>query len=139
MTILSPSEDFWCRSLADFPGPVSKLEYIVSLRTESGAYAHWGLTRVHGEAAANQAIANAHTKIFLEILRTPLSQLQRELRSLAQEQGAHARDLLDAFLERGERLVPHSLNGGSRRHFNSIWESLSAIERAPAPVTGRAA
>jgi hypothetical protein len=130
MPIFSPSDDFWCRSLAGFPGPLSRLEYVSSLRLDGGGYSHWGLMRVHGEAAANQAVADAHTKIFSEILRTPLKRLQVEVCELASQQGIRASDCLAALIARGDHLVPPKLNGGSKRHFSSIFEALSALERA---------
>ena len=139
MTILSPSDDFWIRSLAPLAGPVSKLDYISGLRQPGGGYSHWGLAHIHGEAAANQAIAGAHSRIFSEILRTPLRRLAEEARGLAGEQGTGTRELLLALESRGEKLIPESLGGGSKRHFNSILQALSALASERGPGTGQAA
>jgi hypothetical protein len=139
MTIFSAKEDFWCRSLASFSGPVSRLEYVSGLRQESGVYSHWGMARSHGEAAANQAIAGAHAQIFAEILQTPLSLLLQELRSLASEHGTEPHELLQTLIARRDALVPHSLDGGSRLHFNSVLQALSALARTQAPGDDRAA
>jgi hypothetical protein len=139
MTIFSAKDDFWYRSLAAFQGPVSRLEYLAGLRQDSGVYSHWGLVRSHGAAAANQAIASAHSQIFLEILRTPLGLLSEELNHLASEQGTDVRQLLKTLASQGEMLVPQGLNGGSKRHFNSILKALSALARAAALDDDRAA
>jgi hypothetical protein len=139
MTILSPSDDFWCRSLANFPGPVSRLDYISGLRLPGGTYSHWGLSRIHGDAAANQAIAGAHSKIFSELLSTPVRRLVEELRKLAAQKGTDTHTVLRELMSRGEMLIPQRLSGGSKRHFNSIWQALSALERALGPGNGRGA
>jgi hypothetical protein len=139
MTILSAKDDFCSRSLAGFPGPVSRLEYVAGLRQEGGAYSHWGMGRSHGEEAANQAIAGAHSQIFVDMLRTPLSRLAEELRGLSSEHETDASELMQSLESRGEALVPQSLNGGSKRHFNSILQALSALARARALDDGRAA
>ncbi len=139
MTILSAKDDFWCRTLATFLGPMSRLEYVVGLRQDSGVYSHWGMGRSHGEAAANQAIAGAHSQIFVDTLRTPLSRLAEEMRSLASEHETDVSEFMRELESRGEALVPQSLNGGSKRHFNSILKALSALARAAAIDDGRAA
>jgi uncharacterized protein YunC (DUF1805 family) len=132
MTILKAKDDFWCRSLAALEGPLSRLEYVVGLRQESGVYAHWGMVKSHGEAAANQAIAGAHSQVFVDLLRTPLRRLTEELQGLAIEHGMDARELIRTLESRGEILVPQSLSGGSKQHFSSILKALSALARAAA-------
>jgi hypothetical protein len=136
MTILSPSDDFWYRSLAPLSNAVSRLDYVSGLRQPGGTYAHWGLSRTFGEAAANEAIAGAHSRIFSEILRTPLKRLVEELRNTASERGADTQEVLSELVSRGDRLIPPRLSGGSKRHFNSIWQALSALERALGPRNG---
>ncbi len=130
--ILSPAEDFSGRTLAAVPGTLGKLEYLSGLRSDGGTYSHWGLTRSYGEAAANQAVAGAHADIFIELLRKPLSQLVAEVERQAAERGMSAAEYTAALLELGERAIPQSLRGGSRRHFSSVLRSLSALANAPA-------
>jgi hypothetical protein len=137
--ILSAAEDFSGKTLAAVPGTLAKLQYVAGLRQDSGVYSHWGMSRSHGEAAANQAIAGAHADIFLEILRTPLSGLVDELQRLAAEYETNTRALVEALLEKGELLMPQSLKGGSRLHFNSVLRALSALAAAPELQSGRAA
>jgi hypothetical protein len=130
--IFSPADDFSGKTLAAIPGTLGKLQYVAGLRQESGVYVHWGMSRSHGEAAANQAIAAAHAQLFIEILRTPLSHLVGDLRSMASQHATEARQLIQALMEQRELLVPQKLNGGSLRHFNSVLRALSVLADAPA-------
>lgn len=137
--ILSPADDFSSRTLAAVPGTLGKLEYISGLRTDSGAYAHWGLSRSYGEAAANQAVAGAHSEIFIEILRTPISMLAQEIQRQAEAQGMSVREYVVALRSHAEKLIPASLRGGTRRHFNSVLLSVSALADAQERRRDRAA
>jgi hypothetical protein len=130
--IYSPADDFSGKTLAAIPGMLGKLQYVAGLRQDSGVYVHWGMSRSHGEAAANQAIAGAHSQLFIEILRTPLSRLVEDLRSMASEHAMDARQLIQELVAQRELLVPQRLNGGSLRHFNSVLRSLSVLADAPA-------
>jgi hypothetical protein len=130
--ILQPAEDFSGRTLAAVPGVLGKLEYVTGLRGTSETYSHWGLTRSYGEATANQTIAGAHADIFIEVLRTPLSQLAEEVRWQADDRGVKAAEYAATLAELGERLIPQSLRGGSQRHFSSVLRSLSALANVPA-------
>ncbi|MGH9649198.1 MAG: hypothetical protein ACRD3I_01880, partial [Terriglobales bacterium] len=66
MAFLSASEDFLTTTLAALPGVWGKLQYLSGLRNEAGDYDHWGLTRLHGEAAVQRALGEAHRDVFLE-------------------------------------------------------------------------
>ena len=126
MVLLSAFEDFVVRTLGIFSGPLSQLTYLGSLRC-NGQYQHWGLARTHGDAAAGAAISEAHTQVWLEVLRTPLCKLVGELNAasneITQAQAAGWRNQVPA-------LTPVNLAGGSRRHFHSI---LLAISLLPQP------
>lgn len=137
--ILSPADDFSSRTLAAVPGTLGKLEYIAQLRTKSGAYAHWGLSRTYGEATANQTVAGAHSDIYLEVLRTPLRILAQEIQQQAEARGLNVQEYVAMLRSTGERLIPARLRGGTRRHFNSVLQSLSALADAQARQHGRAA
>jgi hypothetical protein len=66
-----------CSPSPEYP----RFAYVAGLRLSAGEpYAHWGLTRVYGEEAAQQAIADAHGKLFLHLLRTPLRNLRHDLK-----------------------------------------------------------
>ncbi len=123
MTLLSALEDFSADTLRAVPGVLQRLRYVAGLRDASGTYQHWGLERIHGSGPARRAMAEAHSLVFLELLRTPLRQIQREisleeLRSLTPASG------------QGSRLIPANLKGGAARHFNSALAALEALARS---------
>jgi hypothetical protein len=128
MTLLSALEDFLDTTLAAVPGLLSKLEYLSRLRGPAG-YAHWGMARVHGERAAQDALAEAHGLVISEILRTPLNRLMEdaEASSMAREQNASV--YLDALCRQPAVLLPAEVGGGSTRHFSSVLHALSALAR----------
>ena len=131
--ILSPSDDFSNRTLAAVPGTLAKLEYVSGLKSESGVYSHWGLSRTYGQAVANQTVAGAHSELFLAVLRSPLKTLAEEICQQAEERGFSAGEYAAKLASEGERLIPESLRGGTRRHFNSVLQSLSALADAQEP------
>jgi hypothetical protein len=139
MALLSASEDFSSRTLAAIPHAIGKLQYVAQLQQQSGVYAHWGLCRTFGDAAANEAIAGAHSRIFIEILRMPLSDLWNEIRSLASQTGTEASQFVNTLASKGDLLIPQSLKGGSIRHFNSVLKSLSALANDLGLGSGRGA
>jgi hypothetical protein len=127
MVFLSALQDFVVRTLGSFSGALAKLVYIGELRRD-GDYEHWGLSRAHGEAAAKRAISDAHTQVWLEVLRTPLAKLSGEMRSLFNEDAAG--DAVAGWRARPGKLIPPDTSGGSKRHFNSILLALSLLARA---------
>lgn len=116
MTISSAYNDFCARTLAALVGAWERLRYVAELRAPDGRYRHWGLSRSFGDAAAQRALAQAHTELFLEVLRMPL-------RRLAGEASLPETFDLAAYL-------PGNLEGGTPEHFNSIVSALQALAEA---------
>ena len=86
--------------------------------------------RIHGEAAACRAIAAAHTRCFLDVLRQPLAGMLLEERlALAGQPGAVS-SLLEGLLGNLANAVPEDAGGGTRQHINSILLALLAVETA---------
>ena len=138
MTFLSPEEDFRLRTLDAIRDALAKLAYIVGLRG-GDRYDHWGMIRAHGESAAQEAIARAHTQVFLEVLTTPLEQLMREAgqESAAETEG---QDSALAILRRRIRdAVPADTDGATAAHLNFVLESLWLAERSRRASIRRAA
>ncbi len=135
----SPAEDFSKKTLGAVPGALGKLQYLAGLRQHNGEYFHWGMARIHGEANASVAIGQAHTNLFLTILRTPIRALWDDAAERAREQGSEIRDYVKTLTETGDGLMPVQLQGGGRRHFNSILLALCSLAGVPAPKAGRAA
>ena len=117
---LSPFNDFVKRTMSSIEGLWAKLNYIRELRREDGSYEHWGFARVHGEAACQQTIADIHSQLALELLRTSMSQLSDELRISANNAESSPRQLAQALYQDEERLMPKDLCGGSRSHVHSV-------------------
>jgi hypothetical protein len=127
MVLLSAFDDLVARTLGAFPGPLSKLAYIGNLRGSTGDYHHWGLSRRHGELETGTAIANAHSQVWLEVLRLPLPKLFAELESETEASDLASRIENWRSLECG--LTPSDTAGGTQRHFNSILLALSLLSR----------
>lgn len=139
MTFLSASEDFLATTLAALPGVWGKLHYLSGLRSEDGAYDHWGLSRLHGEAAVQRALGEAHRDVFLQILRTPLAPLLEEAGLSAAEQELDAASYLRGLSQGSQALLPPDLGGGMEAHFSSVLKALSKLAQARSSATRRAA
>ncbi len=128
MALLTALDDLLGRTLSAFPGLLSKLEYLSSLRhPETGLYSHWGLARVHGEDAAQQAMAEAHNLLISEILQTPLGKLMEDAADAGAVHGELPEEYLEDLRERSAVLLPEQLGSGSSRHFSSVLHALSAL------------
>lgn len=131
MTLLSAYEDFVGRTLASLPGVLARLAYLGSLRDDSGAYCHWGMSRTFGQGSASEALAQAHTEAWLEVLRTPIPALFAETQD--SEMGS------ETWQGQREKLTPPNVSGGTKRHFNSILLALSLLSEAAKEPNQRAA
>lgn len=126
MTLLSADEDFCYRTLAAVPGALPKLAYLARLRDGQGKYHHWGMNRMYGENAAADAIAQAHTQAWLEVLRTPIPKL---LAQLAEMNPATRQAVIAELKDYRRRCHPSELGGGAVRHFNSVLLALEHLSR----------
>jgi hypothetical protein len=137
MTLFSPYEDFVLRTLSAFGSSLEKLAYLRGLRNADGHYYHWGISRRFGQENASQALAQAHTELWLEVLRTPIPVLFANSQELATdsarpfEAGNGAEDAWE--------LTPANLGGGSKRHFSSVLLAVSLLSRAAREPNQRAA
>ncbi len=139
MAYLSASEDVLATTLASLPGAWGKLHYLSGLRTEDGDYDHWGLTRLHGKAAVQRALQEAHRDVFLEILRTPLAPLLEEAELSAADLELDPLSYFSQLSARWRALLPPDLAGGMEAHFSSVLKSLSKLAQARSTATRRAA
>jgi hypothetical protein len=131
MTLLSAYEDFVDRTLASLPGSLAKLVYLGSLRDDAGDYRHWGMSRTFGQGSTSEALAQAHTEAWLEVLRTPIPTLFAETQD--SEMGS------ETWQRQREKLAPPNSSGGTKRHFNSILLALSLLSQAAKEPNQRAA
>jgi len=139
MLYQSASEDFLATTLASLPGAWGKLHYLSGLRTEDGDYDHWGLTRLHGKAAVQRALQEAHRDVFLEILRTPLAPLLEEAELSAADQELDTLSYFSQLSARWPVLLPPDLAGGTEAHFSSVLKALSKLAQARSIATPQAA
>lgn len=109
---LSPFEDLKKRTLSAIAGLWPKLLYVTELRSKDGRYEHWGHSRVHGDLNSQVALAQAHSELYLQVLRTPLRDLSSEWEHEIVEPSRRS-DVL-------KLMVPTDLQGGSPRHFSLI-------------------
>ena len=123
---LSPFEDFKLRTLSAISGLWAKLLYVAELRSEDGNYEHWGHSRLHGEGRSQEALAQAHSELYIELLRTPISELAKELEAVGDENepAPAARRLA----ENEAKAVPQNFRGGSPRHFSSVVLAVSLLD-----------
>lgn len=136
MTLFSAEEDFRIRTLGSLSGALRRLAYIVQLRG-AGRYEHWGLSRTHGDEAAQAAIAQNHTNAFLETLSRPLEELMSEIEL---SESADARqDLLDVLRRQARNSVPADTATGTASHLSFVLESLWLAEREKPASIRRAA
>ena len=117
-------------SLAAIAGLLGKLDYVAGLRRDDGGYSHWGLARVHGESAAQEAAQEAHRLLFSKVLSTPLVHLLED----AAESQAGSNLGMNGYLaylgQRAPLLAPQGSGEGPRLHFSSVLDAISALTRA---------
>ena len=139
MTLRSAVDDLKATTLAAFPGVLARLKYLAGLRQGDGGYAHWGLTRVYGETAAQKALADTHSVLIAEILRAPLRKLMEDAEICCSAEKEQPSVYLQDLLEKCSRLLPRDVGVGSTRHFSSVLRALSALTRNQPHATHPAA
>ncbi len=103
--------------MAALPNALARLAYIAGLVQSDGTYAHWGVQRTHGDAAAQPAMKQVHRETLLELLRTPLRKLDRE--ELGELEGLPA-----------VYLLPTDHSKASAAHLNSALAALVALQHS---------
>ena len=127
MTLKSALDDVLDVTLTAVSGIVGKLEYLSGLRETSRSYSHWGLARVYGEGAAQQALAEAHSALFRTTLRTSLRTLRDDVEVSSRAKQKPAEEYIKDLRGRWPSLLPTDLRGGSARHFSSVLHALSSL------------
>ncbi len=129
MPLFSASEDFARRTLSAISGLLPRLAYMTCLRDEQGDYRHWGLERTHGAAAAAEAMRRAHLEVVAEVLRTPLSQLMREVEDTQQVALGVPQILLKESAPL-QSIVPAGAQAATRSHAQATILALCALQDA---------
>lgn len=134
MVLLSAYDDFVLQTLAAVPGRLGKLAYLAGLRTDDGQYCHWGLAQVYGEPAARRAVAQAHTRAWIDVLQAPLQLLWQEMAAEDVSESS-----AQQLTKQRDKMIPSETGGGSVRHFNSVLSALVALCRAQRDANRKAA
>lgn len=130
MSLKSAAEDLQARTLRAVSGLLGKLIYLAGLRQDDGSYAHWGLSRVHGETASQRALGDAHRNVVSSILRTPLRKLLQDLEEFAPNSNRQRQDLLSRLNQNVSQVVPPRPGTGAPRHLNSVLRALASLVKS---------
>jgi hypothetical protein len=128
MPLLTANRDI-VRTLEAVPGLWNKLHYLAKLREES-TYGHWGLIKIHGEAAATEAIEGVHQILVTEILRRSIPELVEELDRFCKEQGDEPLHLIAELVMRGELSLPPGTAKTPSKHFSYVMSVVSNLLKA---------
>jgi len=129
MVLKTVKEDLQASTLRAISGLLAKLGYLAGLRQADGTYSHWGLSRVHGEEAAQEALSGAHEGLVSKILRTPLHKLVDDVQDSCVSVRRDRADFLAELRDREFQVLPANAGVGSRRHLSSVLHALSALTK----------
>ena len=130
MTLKSALQDLRETTLAAISGLLAKLSYLGSLRRKDGCYRHWGMTLVHGEDASDRALKQAHTEVLSKILRSPISELEKDLQQSSQAAKEPTISYVEGMREQFDELLPSPRDPVAARHLNSILAALSSLQKS---------
>ena len=129
MTLKSALQDLRESTLAAVSGLLAKLAYLAALRRREGGYQHWGMALVHGEESSERALKAAHTEVLSSVLRTPISQLEEDLRESSQDSDKNAEAYVEGLREHFNELLPSPQDEVAASHLNSVLVALSTLEK----------
>ena len=132
MALRSPLEDFEGTTLGAIPGLLAKLHYIARLHDGRGNYAHWGMSRTHGELAARRAIRSCHAAVLTQVLRTPLRDLDEDLRRSAAAGKVKTMALLASLKALATQALPERSLPAAEKHLRAVLDALSGLLESPA-------
>jgi len=130
MTLASAIEDIQKTTLAAVRGLLRKLEYLAYLQDKRGNYSHWGISRVHGNPAAQQALAEAHRLALSRVLAAPLSRLVEDVEKSSESAGLPPEVYAQRLVRRNPSMLPPDPGAGSEPHLKSVLHALSSLLRA---------
>jgi len=129
MRLRSAIDDLTTTTLRAVSGVWASLEYLAGLRMADG-YSHWGLTRVHGEKAAQEALAAAHKSALSKVLRSPLGDLEEDVDEVSEAQGLSSEAYLQKLKEGCSELLPAKPPAAAERHLSSVLYALLALRKS---------
>jgi hypothetical protein len=135
MTLRSALQDLRETTLAAVAGLLAKLAYLGSLRRRDGGYRHWGLSLIYGDESSERALKTAHSEVLAKVLRTPISELEEDLRQSSQADSENSGTYIAGMQEQFSQLLPSPQDAVSARHLNSVLLALSKLEKNRKPAT----
>ena len=129
MTLFSALEELQQTTLTAITGCLRRLEYLAGLRDREGTYHHWGFGRVHGNARAGKALADAHRSMLSRILSTPIRVLENDVQESSQEAGMAPGNYLERLSAGYSQLLPPAPGAGTGRHLSSVLHALVSLRK----------
>ena len=126
---LSALEDFMLRTMNVLQGVWSRLNYIRELRKPDGTYQHWGLVQIHGAKATHAMIAQVHSQLYLQLLRTPLPDLLEQLQVSAEDADCSATQMAHQLRRSAGQITPQDLRGGAPEHLKAVLVIADLLSR----------
>jgi hypothetical protein len=108
---------------------LERLRYLASAREPDGQYSHWGLAKMYGEATLQQAMSEIHSSVFVDVLSTPIGQLDDEMSRGAREGGVASEGYVKTLSEKFKAASPENCLGGCEEHLKMILYALSCLAR----------
>jgi len=116
-------------ALGLLPGPLSQLEYMADLRESGAGYLHWGLAKMYGEHDLQQTLAEVHSSILLEVLRTPLPVLAHEIQNIADRSSLAPDAYIQSLSKKLNLLLPARRFDGWERQLKMVLFVLSCLSQ----------
>jgi hypothetical protein len=135
MTLKSALQDLRETTLAAVAGLLARLSYLGSLRRQEGGYRHWGLSLTYGDEPSERALKTAHTEVLSKVLRTPIPELEADLRESSQTGSKSSTGYIEDMQQQFTQLLPSPQDKASASHLNSVLVALSALEKNRKPAT----
>lgn len=130
MTLKSALQDVKETTLSAVSGLLGKLAYLASLRHTEGRYAHWGMESIYGAEPAERALKAAHGDILKMVLRTPIAQLEQDLKISCEPGGTAAGTYVEQMRGRLNELLPEGQRDSpASDHLNSVLLALSHLQK----------
>jgi hypothetical protein len=136
MTLSSAVESVQQVTLHAIEGLLRRLEYLASLQDQSGGYAHWGITRVYGGKATQEALSQAHRSVLSSVLATPIAHLMVDIQKSSASAGVPEDAYLEGLTSPNLKMLPPNPGAGSELHLNSVMHALSSLLKAQANTDG---
>ena len=130
MTFKSIAEDLQDRTLRAVAGVLGKLGYVAGLREADGTYMHWGLARIHGDAATQRALTEAHKGLVSRILRMPMRKLLQDVEESSGSEETQKVAFVEKLNQRPVHLLHPAPGAGTVRHLNSVLHALASLVKS---------